>query len=324
MLAATLALAGATRAQDSGLMSGYTLGYVFDARTSALRPLLGIPGAAVLGKPLDAGIAITRAIISPQQSYALATTASGTKIVRLSPDPPTVSALGADIEAADVIALSPNGSKVAIYSAQENSIRIATGLPDAPVWSRARSTSGIPGQLRLLAISNDGAALVAAFTSDGADSLLRMDADGAAPVIMTSSHISGLRFAGDSRDLLVTDDVDDTVYLARDVSGSPSPVLLAGASEGIAGPIAAEFSADKRLVIVLNGRAGNIVLLDPAGGDRSVFACACVGTGLSRLNGNAVFRLNDPSAGPLWVFDGDAPRPRIVFIPPDRTDDGGQ
>ena len=279
-------------------MSGYTLGFVFDARTSALRPLLGIPGAAMLGKPLDAGIGITRAIVSPQQNYALAVTASGSMIVRLSPlrDIPSVSALAANIEATDVIALSPNGSRVAIYSAQENSIRIATGLPDAAGWSRARSTSGIPGQLRLLAVSNDGAALVAAFSSDGADSLLRMDADGAAPVIMTSSHISGLRFAGDSRDLLVTDDVDDTVYLARDVSGSPSPVLLAGAAEGIAGPIAAEFSVDKRLVIVLNGRAGNIVSLDPAGGDRSVFACACVATGLSRLNGNAVFRLNDPSA----------------------------
>ena len=56
--------------QDSGAIGGFTLGFVFDGRSSSLRPLVGIPGAAVLGADLDTGVPLRHAYLSPRQNYA--------------------------------------------------------------------------------------------------------------------------------------------------------------------------------------------------------------------------------------------------------------
>ena len=53
------------------------LGYAFDAGAGAIRPLRGIPGAAVLGDVLDAGFPMASAVMAPQQNFALALAADG-------------------------------------------------------------------------------------------------------------------------------------------------------------------------------------------------------------------------------------------------------
>ena len=43
--------------------------------------------------------------------------------------------------------------------------------------------------------------------------------------------------------------------------------------------------------------------------------CHCAATVLAPLSGNAVFRLTQRTDQPLWILDGDAGAPRMVFIP---------
>jgi len=318
-LVAAITVCGAPgRAQGSGAIGGYTLGFVFDSRNSALRALVGIPGAATLGAQLDAGVAIRQAYVSPQQNYAVALTDSGAIVATFvsATDAPVTAPLGFDSSAASVVTLSPDGSSAAFYSANESLIRIVTGLPASPAIANSVPTSAIAGTIRLLAITNDATQLVAAVDAPDTDSVILIDPAGNPRTLTNSSHISALHFIGGTGNLLVADDAADTVSEVQDVAGSASLQPLAAATDGIAGPIGVDASLDGKLVVVANGRAQNIFVFDPNGSQRGTYSCPCAPAGLGRLNGNSVFLLSAISGtDPLWLFDGDSATPRVVFIP---------
>jgi hypothetical protein len=307
-------------AQASGAIGGYTLGFVYDGRVSGLRPLAGIPGAAVLGAPLDTGGPVRQAYVAPRQNYAVALTDSGAVAVQFvsATDPPLVTPLGFDSSAAGIVTLSPDGSAGAFYSGNEALIRIVTGLPAAPAVARSVNTAAVSGTIRLLAISNDGAVLVVAADGADKDAIVLLDADGNGRTLANSTHVSALQFLGGADDLLVADDSDDTVSLIQGVSGAALYKILADDTDGIAGPVGLNTSVNGNLVVA-NGRAANIVVLDPGGSQLGTYSCFSAPVGLSRLNGNAVFLLNGISNNdPLWLFDGDSATPRVMFIPVDQ------
>src|SRR5260370_20859567 len=67
-----LALAAASTVAYPASLEGPRMGMVFDSSMRAIRPILGIPGAAVMGDPLKTILDLRRVAISPQQYYALA------------------------------------------------------------------------------------------------------------------------------------------------------------------------------------------------------------------------------------------------------------
>lgn len=313
-------------AQSSNGFSGYTLGFVFDTRISALRPLSGIPGAAVLGAPVDSGGPVRKAYVAARQNYAVALTDSGAVIVQFVPgtDPAVVTPLGIDSSAAGIVALSPNGAAAALYSNNEALIRIVTGLPGAPVLARSVPVGAVPGSIRLLAVSND-AAVLTAVTHDSIsdntspDTVVAIDNDGNAQNLTNSTHVSALQFVGDGHDLLRTDDSDDTLSVIQGLPGAAVYKVLADSSAGIAGPVALNTSSNGNLVVA-NGRTANILVLDSGGSPLGTYPCLVAPTALTRLNGNAVFLLNVISNDdPLWLFDGDSSTPRVMFVPVDQT-----
>jgi hypothetical protein len=319
--AALAAILSATAAvAQTGAIGGYTLGFVYDGRVSALRPLVGIPGAALLGAPLDTGGPIRNAYMAPAQNYAVALTDAGAVVVQFvsATDPPTLAPLGFDSSAASVVALSPNGSAGAFYSPNEALIRIVTGLPAAPTIARTVSTSAVSGTIRLLAIGNDAAALVAATDVADSDAIVLLDANGDSHALAASTHVSALQLVGAAQDLLVADDADDTVSLIQDVTGTGAVQLLADNSSGIDDPVALNVASDGRLVVA-NGQGATVVTLAPDGSQQQSYPCPCTPAALSRLNGSAVFLLNSiTNSDPLWIFDGDSATPRVVFLPVDQ------
>ena len=314
-------------AQSSGSLGGYTLGFVFDKRISALRPLSGIPGAAVLGAPVDSGGPVRRAYVASRQNYAIALTDSGAVVIRFVPgtDPAVVTPLGIDSAAADLVALSPNGATAALYSVNEALIRIVTGLPGAPVLARSVPTGAVSGSIRLLAISSDAAVLIAVThdsSSDGTspDAVVAVDNNGNGQNLTNSTHVSALQFAGDAHDLLLTDDSDDTLSIIQGLPDAAASKVLADSSSGISGPVGLNTSLNGNLVVA-NGRAANILVLDSGGSQIGTYPCLVTPAGLTRLNGNAVFLLNVISNDdPLWLFDGDSSTPRVMFVPVEQTD----
>jgi hypothetical protein len=317
---------------QSNAFSGYTLGFVYDTRISALRPLSGIPGAAVLGAPLDTGTGgpIRNAYVAPRQNYAVALTDSGAVVVPFvsGTDPAVMTPLGIDSSAAGIVAFSPNGAAAALYSANEALIRIVTGLPGAPVLARSVPVGAVSGAIRLLALSNDGAVLIAVTHDNSADStspdaVIMVANDGTPQNLTSSTHVSALQFAGDAHNLLLTDDSDDTLSIIQGLPDAGAYSVIADADSGISGPVALNTSSNGNIVVA-NGRTANILVLDSGGSQLGTYPCLVTPTGLSRLNGNAVFLLNVISNDdPLWLFDGDSATPRVMFIPVDQMNSQG-
>jgi hypothetical protein len=288
--------------------------------------LSGIPGAAVLGTPLDCGGPVRQAYVAPRQNYAVALTDGGAIVAQFvsATDPMVVTPLGIDSAAASIVALSPSGAAGAFYSANEAVIRIVTGLPGSPVVARSVPVGAVSGSIRLLAISND--AVLVAVTHDASsdnpspDAVMLLDNDGNGQNLTNSTHVSALQFAGDAHDLLLTDDSDNTLSIIQGLPGAAAYNLLADSTAGISGPIGLNTSLNGNIVVA-NGLTANILVLDSGGSQIGAYPCPVAPTRLSRLNGNAVFLLNVFSNNdPLWLFDGDSATPRVLFVPVDQPD----
>jgi hypothetical protein len=327
LIVTALALAVALIAQST--LSGPSLGFVFDSDAKGIRPILGIPGAATLGKPLDLGTAIVKAAVSAQQDYVLAfATSAALLLIRIDHGSITIDA-NVDISAVpDVIALSPGGSAAALFYRQEAKIQVLTGLPKSIVPGQSIDVSGLPNSLDSLAITDDGQTLLAGFPEDmtpgsQAGEVFRIPVDGSAPrSLLALGHASALTVVKSmsndtTRDLLVADDAQNALYRISDVAGSAAISQVFGPDAKITRPFAAQASLDNSKYVVL-AQSGTVLILDVNGGNQVSLKCTCTPTGLHRLNGPGSFQLTETTDGIIWMLDWDPANtvdPRFLFIP---------
>ena len=309
---ACLALAATLSAQQ-GRVAGPVSGWVFDPAGRVLRPVRGVPGAALFGDPVPLGIALSAAFVSPNADSAIALSADGAPhFFRIADGQFAERALPETQAAPESVVYSPSGTAAALIAGGQ--AWILQGLPDSPalagkidLGSVAARVSRVPALRRTtMAISDDGSYLLV--TSAGSAVLLsisgeRRDLAAAgrafAAAFAPRTHMAAL--AG-SRGLM----------LFADLAGSDAGTLLtdgAGA-QGAAATIA--FSADGSRIIVAGAAAREIAFLDRSG-NRTAVPCDCSPTVLARMGG--VFRLNDPGNGPMWLLDAAAAEPRTVFVP---------
>ena len=292
-------------------ISGSILGFVFDP-ANGVQPILGIAGSATIGAPLDLRPEITKLSVSSQQSYALAATTSDPNLVRISlSEPVSVQPLGIPIGAAGLIAISPGGSTAAIYDRDRNRILAIDGLPAAEALVNEFDLSRFDGAVVSVAVNDGGEIVLVGFPNK----VFALGGDGSVTSIEGPQRATAIRFLGKSRDAVIADGGGDALYLVRNLLGSPETTILAG---GILKPVAVAVSNDNKLVFAASSVAGSITAVELSSGSVTVTSCPCSPSGLTGMNGNAVFRLTEPTGGPLWLFDGDAPRPRTVFVPPYR------
>jgi hypothetical protein len=72
-------------------------------------------------------------------------------------------------------------------------------------------------------------------------------------------------------------------------------------------------------VLVANAGTANLTILARDGAPAVSIPCGCQPAGLTRLAGNSVYRLTEPSKDPMWLLDAGAADARIVAVPPDRS-----
>lgn len=293
------------------------LGFVLDSSAHRLRPLLGVPGAAVMGQPLDIDMDIADAALSPRQDYALVLTGNSrdVQLLRLSSGSASLAPIAGVVSAPDRISLSPTGSAAALYCQTTGTVQIVTGLPDAPVlaWEIAVAAGG--QQVTALAISDDGRVLAAGL--DGAAALLLWTPDGSTASVQLAQGIRAIAFRPRTQDAAAAT-ANNQLFLLADITHNSQPLLAAGADEGIAGPVALAFSSDGQRLFAANSDSGAITTSDLAQGITSTLDCHCQPTGLDRLRGSAVFRLTEAQSS-LLLFDGSTNPSRILFVPPDQT-----
>jgi hypothetical protein len=311
LLFASAAAAGWLCAQ--GGVAGPVSGFVFDRSARALRPILGIPGAALLGDGLDVGSELTAAYVAPGQTWALAVTAEGPVFLLLAHGAVSRIAVDGVTAAPERVAFSPSGTAVALYAAGR--VQVVQGLPDAPRANGALAT-GISGRssqadarrrLGSFAVSDDGSYILYA----QGDSIRLWGAAGEDFAVMPAGSNAIVAFAPGGHDAAAADPSAGVVLLG-DVAGAGSRRTLA-AGGGMAYPAGLAFSADGRKLFLADAGARNVTAFDLASGAQTVVSCDCVPAGLFPMGG--LFRLNEAGPAPLWLLDARGGDARIVFVP---------
>lgn len=284
------ALAALAHAQ-TGTLDSPMLGYVADS-AGAVRPIRGIPGSATLGAAVDGrlhGVAV-------RPAYALGIDDSGAAILVTAGGRRTLPVTGATN-----VFLSSRGMTAAIWRGGAAILDIVTGLPDAAAVIRSIPLDSAPDGL---AISDDGASIAVLERSRrGFDTLSWIAGANAPAVLYRSRRIESIAMLDSA--VLVAE--RNTVKL---VSPSFGPQVVA---DGLDGVISATASADGSRIVIGTG-SGAVQIIDRTAGTRRTLDCACTPGVLAPLRGNAVFRLNDPGDGPLWILDAGAGEPRLLFI----------
>lgn len=329
-------------------MNGPSLGLVFESDSAAIRPILGVPGAATLGVALDPGFSVDRAVVAPGGDFALAVAKADFRVAVIRSAGSAAQWLApATGEAPDLIAFSPQGGSAALYYRASSRLVVVSGLRSPTPHVTVVDPASLPGAPSLVAVSEDAAALLLAIPEGDAAALYYLAAvhaaspsgpvggtrpESLAPSLTTRarSHnafaqrlgsfqsVSALRFAGTGSDALVADGKASAAYLIQDVSGTAQITKIGSAQDGLAQPAAIE-AIDARRVLVVNTGPANLTILSRDGAPAVSIQCGCKPAGLSQLAGNSVYRLTDPSKEPIWLFDAGGSEARIVAVPPDRS-----
>jgi hypothetical protein len=285
---------------------GPVLGYAFDS--GSIRPVLGIPGAALLGQAFDLGGSLDRAAVSPRQDLALAVASSDSRVLIVS----LPSGAAEPCECApgpDRMVFSPGGDAAALYYAAGSTVRVLRGGSPAGDFD----LSLFPGKLTALAVSDAGALLAAVSPEEGSAAVYFLEPGSDPRLVLSLRRASVLAFIPGSADALAADDIDNRVYLVHDPAGSAAATVVAAAENGINGPVAIRALGTSR-VLTVNSQSGAITVTDLAGGASSTIECGCTPTELEPLAGS-IYRLT--ASGPIWLLDAGAPELRTAFVPPD-------
>jgi hypothetical protein len=296
--------------QQTSRVSPPVLGFVFDFAAGALRPITGIPGASVLGGPLDAGLTISQAAFSPRHDYALVLgpDRAGAWLVRLAGSV-SLQKLSDAPEQVDALAVSPSGTAAALYSASEQVIQIVTGLPDSPAVRGVVACPRVEGTVGPMAVSDDGE--LVAVSAAG----LNVVGPGTGPrQLPVPGQAFVMAFLPASHDFAVASR-EAGILIIR----SNAEYENIGDYPDIGAPSGMSFPSSGRLL--LSGSSA-VAVIGLEARRIDLLPCNCAVGGLSPLSGS-VFALNQASGESLKILDAGGGGARILFVPPDTTADAG-
>lgn len=253
-----------------------------------IRPMNGLPGAAILGPAVNVGRRLANITVSPGQNYVLASDAETGSVLLIIPGVSmTTLALPAK---PDRIVASPGGAAASLWYSAGAQLEIVSGLPAAPSIRRI-DASALQGEPSAIALSDDGQS-VAAASSAG---VYEWDSNGAAHQIYSASDAGALAFFPGLSNLAVA-----TSTQLFSFADSTATVLYQGSFS----PAGLAVSFDNQEV-VLADQNGTIYAVAAATHNASVTDCQCRPDGVFPLGG-AVFRLTSATIGPIKLIDAEA------------------
>jgi hypothetical protein len=305
---ALASLAAVLEAQPQGTINGPVAGYVFDKTARALRPVLGLPGASLLGSPIRWRYRVDQAFVAPQLDSAVGVTSEGAfRVFRMRDGIATEIAIGGLAPAGSPysVAFSPSGSSLALYSGGR--VQLVTGLPDSAAvgGSVDLTTAGAPSAL---AVSDDARSLLVNVNN----SIRLFESYADMGKLIDAAPGAQVAFAAGGHDAAVAD-AGAGVVMFHDLAGAGASQVVAPPDDSGAAFSALAFSADGKALFVASAATQAVTQLDLSAGSRSRMPCDCSPTVLARMG--KVFRLTELAGDPLWLLDGPESAPRIVFVP---------
>jgi hypothetical protein len=304
---------------QSTYLAGPSLGFTPDNSGTAIRPIIGIPGASLLADRLHLDTEIRGALISPKQNYAIAARTEDARMViidLLGGGPgPVIYAAWYSRPGADLMAISPSGLAAAAYAHDTKTIQVTVNLLTAPEVIREFDATQIPGRATSIAISDDASLALVRFVEEDRAVLWVLNSAGAALPIAVDQP-SAAAFFPNSVNAIVADDASGSAYLFLDVANAAIRIPLTSPEDGTRSFAGAAVSDDGRHAFLSETTSGNVTIVDMETYQSTILSCQCQSTGLYRLKGSSVFRLNETSSEPMMVLDASTSEPRIVLVPP--------
>jgi hypothetical protein len=318
--------AGSTLAAQPGSLAGPVAGFVYDGAGRVLRPVQGVPGAAWIGEPVNFGFNLSAAYVAPRQDSAFVVSADNAlHFFRLTSSGPVEAGLGGVNFVPQRVVFSPSGSAAALFT--PGKVHIYLGLPGAPALAGSITLPGAAGLQPVSAGGNRPAQRTTATSSANADFALSDDGLYALNVSAGSARLLSINgdnrsltpagagslvaFAAIGHDAAVLDPAVGLV-LIRNASATGTPQSLAPVDDNLASAVGIGFSQDGGKLYVASAAAQGVLAFDLTAGARGTVSCDCTPAALVPMG--SLFRLNEFSTVPLWLFDAGAAQ-RIVFVP---------
>ena len=310
----TLLTASALIAQNSG---GPSLGFVRDASSRELRPILGIPGASRLGDPVSLPSSITELFLAPGNLYALAARgpADPIAIVQLSgvtaiQAAPALVPLPSEMTQRTLVAFSPTGRAAVLYSHQKHRLEVFSGLPSSPRVTESFAVN-LANALERFAVSDDATAVLAA---DSTGIVYGLAANGAPQIIYHASTVEALLFASQTTEALVADAEATTVTVLQ-VSGSHAGVQkILPFSPTQCHAQGAALTTNGRTILLACPAEQSILSLDLTSGVSNSYAVAGSPAAFEATGVQDTFLLSPPDGNTYWLFGWRSNGPTISFI----------
>lgn len=283
-------------------------GFVFSPSDGQIHPILGVPGSMHLSSPLQLGFTMNAAQIAPRQDYAVVRSAADNTILMLEFRGRTVYVRDTGLPAgASRVALSSSGES-AVVSYEDSRLVVLSNLPRAPqMWTA--DASSIPGRILSVAVSDDGARVLAGTDTGQVYSVAKSSKPNVVAAI-TSPGASGFLRGG--HDAVIADSNESKLYYFSDSAGALWPVAAIDRS---AVPSDMAVSSDNTRVFLVGSGSDRILSVDLGSGATTSTACNCVPSGLSPLSSDT-FRLTDSPDSSLLLFrPGASPDESFLFLP---------
>ncbi len=287
------------------------LGFLSSDSPLSVRPIVGSPGAIVVGAEIALPGDVTRVTPAPGQRFAIVERSGSSELAILHlgatearSEEPLPGAFGH----ADSIAFSPSGRVALLYSASVQQAQVITGLPSGQVAQSLDLTplNGVP--VTSLAVSDDAQTTLVG-VSNGSSGAVWSFAAGQPPrqVLQLGAPIA-MRFLADNQDAAVADSAWQQVSLLTGVAQQSSARLLAGAAQGLSTPSDLEISADQTRVWIADA-SGSLLSVDLSSGATTATASPFAPAKLASLAGRVAFLVtsSDNASSGVWAPAAQSP-----------------
>ncbi len=292
---------------------GPVLGFVSSASSVDVKPILGVPGASVLGNSYLANSQLRKMVISPAQNYAFAILGEKAEpaAIPLDSDSTPLRVFDWLWSKVDHIAVSPSGNAALAYGRETGILQSLVNWTSNPEVVIDLNLANMPGVVEEVAVSDDGVLALLTLRNESTLSLWLVSASGARWPI-AADRPTAATFLANRHDAVIADSGAQTVYMISGLDQDAARTPLISFAEGFDAISAVAVDANR--LFVVGSATETVTILDLETGIASAASCHCKATSLHRLKGS-LFQLSDPADGPVALLDASAAEARIIVVP---------
>ena len=281
------------------------LGFLSSDSPVSIRPIIGSPGATVLGPEIALPGDVTRVTPAPGQRFAIVERSGSSElgILHLSAtEALSEESLSGAFAHADSIAFSPSGGVALLYSASTQQAQVLTGLPSGQVAQSLDLTPLNGAPITSLAISDDAQTTLVGVSNGTSGAVWSFAANQSPRQVLQLGSPAAMRFLAGRQDAVVADSAWQQVSLLTGIAQESSVRLLAGAAQGLSTPSDIEISSDQRRVWIAD-TTGNLLGVDLSSGATTSAAAPFAPAKLASLAGRSAFLVSssDNASSGVWT-----------------------